>query len=360
MIAVLASMVGEGGGAAKATLLLCMSLARLGKHVKLFVSLPPDARTTGRLRGSGVDIVTSRVQRGWRLGLPQRSVALQLYWSARRHAPSAIYSVSLSSEARHFLHFPPVAPMYLWETTEALPHVKFLDSRIAPHLARVAAVLAPSRTIAENVRSTYGYSGRIEILPFWVEEPACAPSFQTTERAGRLLYVGRLDLDKGFEYLFEAVRRIRRVCPAVQMVVRGAGPVQPLRELAAGDPGILIGGYADEEEWEAELWRCDALVLPSLHEGYPLSLLDACARGKPVITTAVGSIPEVFAGRPCALLSPPRDVPGLMRAIETVLSEDDETYLARCRDARALFEEVSSEAVIQRRLEALSVARGLE
>jgi glycosyltransferase involved in cell wall biosynthesis len=353
-------MVGESGGAAKATLLLCLSLARLGKQVTLFVTLPPDSQTTNRLRDAGVTVVASRVQRGWRLGVPHWFIAVQLYWWARRNAPARVHAVSLSSEARHFLRFPSVAPTSLWETTEALPHVKFLDRRIAPRLAQAATVLAPSRTIAENIRATYGYSGQIEILPFWVEPPDGCVHSPTAPPTGKLLYVGRLDVDKGFAYLFDAVRWVRQRHPEVRLVVRGPGPVGPLLQLAGGDPGILIRGYADQDEWEEEMRACDALVLPSLHEGYPLTLLEACGRGKPVIASAVGSIPEVFGGRACALLVPPRDTSALASAIETILFEDGGTYRARCRDALTLFEEISSEEVVQRRLELLYRPKGLD
>jgi glycosyltransferase involved in cell wall biosynthesis len=350
-IAVLSSAVGERGGAAKATLLLCQALTQLGKQVTLFVTGIPDAGMRTALAKSKVTLVVPYVNRGWRVRAPHRCIAWQLFWWTRRNPNSIVHAVSLSPEARYFLALPGRASTYLWETTEALPDVKFVDLRVALYLQRARAILAPSCTIAQNIRTTYRYEGTIKILPFWVDSPETLLPLDARVPSGRLLYVGRLDLDKGFLYLFEAVRSVRNRRPGVQLVVRGEGAVEDLQALRNGDSGISIRGYASSEELEADIEWCDALVLPSLHEGYPLSLLDACARARPVIATSVGSIPEVFGGRTCALLVPPADAPALAGAIETLLSDDVLAYERRCRDARSLFEEVSAPDVIMKNLQ---------
>lgn len=77
-------------------------------------------------------------------------------------------------------------------------------------------------------------------------------------------------------------------------------------------------------------------MLPSLHDGYPLSLLEACARRTPVIATTVGSIPELFDGRACALLVRPRDTTDLSQAMAKILGRVRRrlfTALRRCRQA---------------------------
>jgi glycosyltransferase involved in cell wall biosynthesis len=348
MIFVLSQQVGEVGGAAKATRLLCQALSK-SEDVTLFVTLPPDAETRRRL--NGVEVVVPWVNRGWRLGLPARQIPLRLHLAARRARPAYIVSVSLSTEARVLLQLPRVAPVHLWETTEAQPHNKFVDSAIHRWLRRAASILVPSAVVERNVRATYGYGGAIARLPFWVEPPP-SPA-RERERSFQLLYVGRLDPDKGFEYLFEAFRQVRAAWPKATLAVFGAGPIEPVRQIAAGVEGVEIGGRISDEEYAQRLQRCDAVVLPSLHEGYPLTLLEACASGRPVIATKVGSIPEVFSGRACALLTPPRDSAGLAARMQELLSDSDEQYRARCADALRLFAEVSSPEAIQRRLAAI-------
>ena len=63
------------------------------------------------------------------------------------------------------------------------------------------------------------------------------------------------------------------------------------------------------------LAAADAVVLPSLWEGLPLTLLEALVRGRPVIATAVGGIPEVVEHGRNGILIPPRDVQALAEAL---------------------------------------------
>jgi glycosyltransferase involved in cell wall biosynthesis len=350
LIFVLSGYVGEMGGASKSTRLLCEALVQIGKDVRLFVSLPPDPATRKRLEAQNIEIVLPYVNKGWRWGVPRKLNAFRLFLQALRTRPILIHSYGLSAEAQYLLQLPHIAPIYLWESTEALPHVKFVNRKISRHIHKAVAVLAPSKTIASNVRVTYAYRGPIKLLPFWVDHPNRNGESAPQPRKKNLLYLGRFDGDKGLACLCEAFSQIQPMYPNANLTLCGQGDAELVRRLAMKNGAIQIRGHVSGIGLDEVINGCDALVLPSLHEGYPLSLLEACARGKPIISTAVGSIPELFSDRPCALLVRPGDPAALGQAMTRILSERDEVYERRCSDAIELFQEVSSTAVIHRNL----------
>jgi glycosyltransferase involved in cell wall biosynthesis len=346
-----AGEVGSVGGAAKATLLLCEALGKIGAKVTLFVTLAPDDDVLARLTTRGINVRMPAVRVGWRAALPQRVIALQLWTSARKEKPRLIHVVGLSREAREILRLPKVAPVYVWETTEAQPANKFVDAGVPGFLERAEAVLVPSATIEENVRSTYRYNGAIGRLPYWAEEIATGESHHGGAGPRRkILYFGRLDRDKGFEYLLRAFQSLRVSLPDAELTICGGGDARNIPGLVPAPAGVTVLGRVSSDALDRLIRESDVVVLPSFHEGYPISLLEACARSIPVVATSVGSIPEVFSGRKCALLVPPKDAQSLTRALLMILTEPGETYSERRKDSRRLFEEVSSPAVIEDQL----------
>jgi glycosyltransferase involved in cell wall biosynthesis len=351
---VLAGAVAEVGGASKATRLLCESLVDLGARTTLFVATPPDPSLRSSLGRRGIDVVPAALDRGWRYGLPAVALALQLGLRAALRPPTAVIAVGLGDLVRTFLSLRPKVPTWLWETTEALPHLKFVDLSVKPYLRHAAGLLVPSRRVEENARRTYAFDGTVLTLPFWVDRPA-SPT-EGVSASDTLMYLGRLDPEKGLGTLFEAFAKVTRTRPSARLVVCGGGDAEPLRKLVAGQPAIEVRGFVDDEELEGVFREAAALVLPSFHEGYPLVLLEACARGRPVIATAVGSIPEVYGDRDCALVVPPRDVDALAAAIDGFLEEPHARRRERSRDALALFDDVSSPDAIRRALSSVLAA----
>ncbi len=63
----------------------------------------------------------------------------------------------------------------------------------------------------------------------------------------------------------------------------------------------------------------DALVLPSLNEGMPLTVLEGFAAGKPVVGSRVGGVPEVVPDERYGLLVPPGDPDALTAALAAAM-----------------------------------------
>ena len=135
-------------------------------------------------------------------------------------------------------------------------------------------------------------------------------------RTLRLLAVGRLVPQKGFDLLLEALAGISR---NVELTIAGEGPQRDeLQELASRLPvgkTVHFAGFSDNP-W-ALMVQSDVLVLSSRYEGLPNAVLEAGALGLPVIACdCPGGAREIVHDGENGLLIPCGDTGALARAIE--------------------------------------------
>jgi glycosyltransferase involved in cell wall biosynthesis len=170
-----------------------------------------------------------------------------------------------------------------------------------------------------------------------------------TERL-MILSTGRLAEQKGLEYLIRAAPLLRRTRPDARILLAGDGPLKAeltrlVNRLGVGDLVRVLGFRADVADL---LDAADLVVLPSLWEGLSISLLEAMAAGKPVITTTIGSNREVTNDGEAALLVPPKNAHAIAEAI-LALADDP---LRRSELARAGREVQAQQYTIGRMLDA--------
>jgi glycosyltransferase involved in cell wall biosynthesis len=140
-----------------------------------------------------------------------------------------------------------------------------------------------------------------------------------------LLFLGRVEHEKGLFVLLEALARSRRAGAAWRLVCGGTGDLEAARraarELGLGPEDVQFLGWIDggvKHEW---LTRCTLLVLPSFIENMPVSVLEAFAYGKPVIATAVGGVPDVVTQDVDGFLGPAGDVDWLHDILRDVYAQ---------------------------------------
>ncbi len=120
---------------------------------------------------------------------------------------------------------------------------------------------------------------------------------------------------KGLRYLIEALGTAVTDAPNLYCVILGGGELRGALEKQIASLGlgsrIHLLGERQHNEGLAIVQDCDFFVMPSLSEGTPLALLEAGALGLPIITSAVGGIPEVVTDGLNGLLVPPADASAL-------------------------------------------------
>lgn len=206
-------------------------------------------------------------------------------------------------------------------------------ARAGTHRAeRVIAVSEYARHGA--VRHAGAEPSRVDVVPLGVDHqryrPDGDPEADAVLRAALgvespyLLWIGALEPRKGVPALVQAFADLVRAGLPHRLVLAGprAWGAAAVDEAVArsGVAGrVLFPGYVEEAQKLALYRGADALVYPSLVEGFGLPVLEAMACGCPVVTTT-GSGPEEVGGDAVELV-PPGDPATLREGIERVVTD---------------------------------------
>ena len=141
--------------------------------------------------------------------------------------------------------------------------------------------------------------------------------------------IARFAAQKGQRYLVLAAARVLREFPSARFVFVGDGAMRADVERLAQATGVrgsirFCGSRADVGGLYHAL---DVVVLPSLWEGLPYTLLEAMSAGRPVLATAVGGMPDAIEDGRTGLLVPPGDADALAARLLQLLR--DRTLCAR-------------------------------
>lgn len=128
-----------------------------------------------------------------------------------------------------------------------------------------------------------------------------------------ILYIGsagRLFPVKGYDFFVKVAAKIVSMYDQVQFVIAGEGPEQQRLERLISEYGlcdrlILLGHVNDTDGFYKSL---DVYVNTSVHEGIPISVLEAMGHGLPLIVPHVGGFPEIVVDGECGYLVAERDV----------------------------------------------------
>jgi glycogen(starch) synthase len=144
----------------------------------------------------------------------------------------------------------------------------------------------------------------------------------------RLICVGRLHHDKGFDIAIAALAQLRARGFDADLTIVGGGPArQDLKETAAtygvADQVHFKDMQSHSEAREA-IGRSSLVLIPSrMLEGLPLVALEAAHAGIPCVATATGGLPEAVENGVTGLLVPPDDAEALASAVTQLLDDSD-------------------------------------
>ena len=162
----------------------------------------------------------------------------------------------------------------------------------------------------------------------------------------RLLFLGRWHSNKGVDLLLDALQLLDESDWArIEAIeIHGGGPldaqvrvgVQALQ--AAGRP-VELGGFLGRDAAESAILRADWLLIPSRIESIPIIFSDAMKLGCPVVSTPVGDLPKLVAGRrPAGILAQAATAPEFAMAMSEALSRGGGAFCEGVASHKASFD----------------------
>lgn len=199
-------------------------------------------------------------------------------------------------------------------------------------LARADAIVCTSRDYADSSLPLRAWQHKIRVVPIGRPAPEAADPARVTEvrlRYGgrRIVFtLGRMTYYKGYEVLLQAARQLP---PDVVVVVAGGGPALPRYRQLACDAGLEARlrfiGPLSAARLEAHFAAAELFVMASTvrAEAYGVAVLEAMARGLPVVATRIpgSGLSWLHRHDETGLAVPPGDPAALAAAITQVLKD---------------------------------------
>lgn len=371
---------GDGGGRRRVRVVFCVDNLRIGgtelnavrtaerldrsRFAVSVACLSGDGPLRRRYEDAGIPVVDFPISSLYGRDALRQGARLARYLRAERadvvHSHDVYTNIFGTAWARVAGTPVVVASRRWWHSLPGAAHR--IGNRVAYRVADY--VLANSPAVAASLVRDDGVAvARVVTVPNFVDDAAFAP-LAAGERAARRAALGvpsdatvvgvvaRLSPVKDHASLLRAAAELRPRWPALHFLLFGDGESRPaLEELARGlgiaDAVHFAGTQSNHLNLHALF---DVSVLCSLSEGFPNSLVEAMAAGRPAVATAVGGNADAVEDGVTGLLVPPADPARLAAAIEALLGDPERrTAMGEAGRARA-----------RERYHAANVVRALE
>lgn len=145
-----------------------------------------------------------------------------------------------------------------------------------------------------------------------------AGSAEWTSHKTRILFIGRLDRQKGFDLLVEMARRLGET---VEVRILGSSVVGKHADIDV-PANVSMLGWADRSQIEAQLEAADLVIIPSRWEAFGLVALEAMRAAKPIVAFRVGALPEIVEDGVTGVLGSPTSAESLVEAVQQAVKLD--------------------------------------
>lgn len=177
----------------------------------------------------------------------------------------------------------------------------------------------------------------------------------TPDQTPVVLYAGKLEARKGYQDLLAAAVPILKAFPSTQFWFAGHGDIEVAKAMADTygiRESVKFMGWLSPEEMSKAYESATIFCLPSYNEGVPMVVLEAMARGIPVVCTKVGGLPNYIEHGENGLFADAGDSVSIAKTILFLLMDSSHAQTIGERGAKTIQNTCSLEAV-SKQLESL-------
>ena len=195
---------------------------------------------------------------------------------------------------------------------------------------RCPVLIAVSEATKDDLVACYHVAPeRVRVVPNGGGEPPTMPPGSDTQAQPYVLQVGRIEPRKNQLAALAAVEQL----DGVKFVVAGPERDARMTTQLRASPRCSVVGRVDAPALEALYAGAAAVVVPSLYEGFGLPVLEAMARGKPVVAARNSALPEV-GGDAAVYVDDPNNAAALAAALESAMNDPSLAGKGRARAAQ--------------------------
>lgn len=246
----------------------------------------------------------------------------QVVWAAQvlshLHSAPVVTTFHGTERSRHGGHVPPGVPT----------DVNGVEWWAAANSRRVITITG---LLARQVTNDFELDPEIVhpiiggIDPAWWRTIADDEAAPAPDDAPLVLAWGRVQYEKGFQVLIDAMAEVRARVPDARCMIAGHGTysaeLQSRVDVAGLDDAIDLPGWLDDNRLRAAVHRADCVVIPSLYEPFGVVALEALAGGGPLVVARTGGLAEVIGDSGAALTFEPGNADMLANSIVAALTD---------------------------------------
>ena len=210
-----------------------------------------------------------------------------------------------------------------------------------------------------NAFHTISKTSKDDLIKFGAKKPIYMfpPTIEETEdkkivkNNKQFIFVGRLVFYKNIEVIVKATNIVKKHIPDIKLMVIGGGPQfnmieKRILELHI-EKNIIFKGYVSSQEKTRLISESNAMLFPSLCEGFGLVILEAFAQGKPVLVSDVEPMSKIIQHENTGFVIDPHDEKAWSEYITRLIKNPQESKKMGMQGKKTLKEKYNQEKFYQ-------------